>query len=198
MNVLAVDTAGPTLSIALSAKGKVFHAAKSSTKPHDELLWPLVEKVLAQGKVKKETLDGIAAASGPGRFTGIRIGMAFAAVAASNLKIPALSVSRLEALAWRLPKGKGCAAIPGWKGERYYQLFERRAAPKASGEPAWVSEAQWAETARELARSGAQLLEAEPDARDLLPAALAALGRKKKPAFAPLYLKPAGYEKLVR
>lgn len=197
-SVLAVDTAGPVLSVAVQKGDEVFHASLSSAKPHDETLWPLIEKVLAKAKLKRADLSAIVAASGPGRFTGIRIGMSFAAVAASRLKIPALAVSRLEGLAWRLPKGAGAAAIPGWKGERYYQSFARGKSPKKTGEPAWVSEAEWSARAAELKKDGAALVEAEADARDLLPAAAAVLARKKKPAFAPLYLKPAGYEKIVR
>src|SRR4051812_14309375 len=115
-NVLAVDTASPVISLAISVNGKVFHVEKDTAKPHDELLWPMLDALLKKAKVDQKKLTAIAASSGPGRFTGIRIGMAFAAVAAGQLKIPALAVSRLEGLAWRLPKGKGCAAIPGWKG----------------------------------------------------------------------------------
>lgn len=196
--VLCLDTTSEALTAALWVDGKVFFARKKSVKPHDELLWPVVDDLLKKAKLKPEKLAAIAAASGPGRFTGIRIAMSFAAVAGGNLGKPALAVSRLEGLAWRLPKGRGCAVIPAWKGERYVQMFSRGKAPKAAEPAVWLSEALWKEKEAALRAEGVPILEAEPDARDLVPVALAALARKKRPSFAPLYLKPAGYEKLAR
>lgn len=198
MKVLCVDTTTPELSAALFVDGKIFFARKKSVKPHDETLWPVIEALLKKAGVKLEDLSAIAAASGPGRFTGIRIAMSFAAVAGSKLKKPALALSRLEGLAWRLPKGGGVAVIPAWKGERYLQRFSRGAAPKAKGAPEWLSEPLWKAREAELKAAGETVLEAEPDARDLIAPALAALARKARPRFAPLYLKPAGYEKTVR
>ena len=57
--------------------------------------------------------DAIVVASGPGLFTGIRIGMSFAAVLARRLGIPALAISRFEALAAKTPGKSVCAVLPG-------------------------------------------------------------------------------------
>ncbi|MEQ1920329.1 MAG: tRNA (adenosine(37)-N6)-threonylcarbamoyltransferase complex dimerization subunit type 1 TsaB [Elusimicrobiota bacterium] len=80
MKILAVDATGEVLSVALGA-----HELKRAAKKHDEALLPLIERLLKKAKLKWSDLDAIAAASGPGRFTGIRIGMSFAAAAASRL-----------------------------------------------------------------------------------------------------------------
>lgn len=192
MNILAIDATGQALSVALQAGDKV-HKIWRAGKAHDELLQAAIETVLKKAKLKVGELDAVAAASGPGRFTGIRIGMAYAAVAGWSLKIPALAVSRLEALA-RLGEGpKICAALPGWRNEVYYQLFERtRSGLRPAADPAWIDEKGWPRVKAEL--SGFELLERDVDASALLAPAAAQLKNKRRPAFAPLYLKPAGYE----
>src|SRR4051812_8884401 len=117
--ILAVDGAGEVLSVALDARGKVYSARASAKKPHDEALLPAVESLLKRAKISWDDLDAVASSSGPGRFTGIRIGMAFAAMVGMKLKIPVLALSRLEAAAEKSGADDVLAALPGWKGEVY-------------------------------------------------------------------------------
>lgn len=172
MNILAVDTTGGPLSVALRAGDKIYSFHKTLTKPHDETLLDVVDKLLKKAKLELSDLDGIAAASGPGRFTGIRVGMAYAAVAARCIGKPALAVSRLEALA----HGKtGRFVIRGLRDDTYWQEF-----PK--GRPVWGPAPQPA-------------VEGDPTAEALLGPAADCLASGKRPPFEPLYLKPAGYER---
>ncbi len=195
--LLAVDATSQRLSVAVVSKGKVTAVSREAARPHDEILLPVVERLLRRAGVAPAQLQAVAAASGPGRFTGIRIGMAYAAVASRALGVPALAVSRLEALAWAAAPGTVCAAIPGWKGERYYQIFRvGRAgrAPRAAGAPVWVSAESWEAQKKRL--GDIVLVEREATAEDLLAPAAEQLRLRAKPDFAPLYLKPAGYEAL--
>ena len=196
MNLLAVDATGEVLSIALDAGGKVFAARKSGKRPHDELLLPLVEAVLKRAGVAWDALDAVAAAAGPGRFTGIRIGLSFIAIVGMKLGIPALALSRLEAAAEKSGADDVLAALPGWKNEVYHQRFRRKKSGlTAEGEAAWTSPEDWPRVRSDAEARGLAVEYGDTDADDLIPVALRRLKSKKIPPREPFYLKPAGYEK---
>jgi tRNA threonylcarbamoyladenosine biosynthesis protein TsaB len=196
VNILAVDATGEVLSIALDAGGKVFAARKSGKRPHDETLLPAVEGVLRRAKLSWDDLDAVAAAAGPGRFTGIRIGLSFAAILGMKLKIPALALSRLEAAAEKSGAGDVLAALSGWKNEVYHQRFRRKQSGlAASGEAEWTAPEAWPQRRAAAQAEGLAVVEGGVDAADLLPVARRRLKARKFPPFEPFYLKPAGYEK---
>ncbi len=199
MNILAVDSSGPVLSAALSFRGRQYALTRrESARPHDEMIFPLVAGLLRRAGLRLEDLSAVAAASGPGRFTGIRIAMAYAAVTAGALKIPAVAISRLEAAAFARGPGRFCAAIKGPREEVFYQGFVVKpggAAPKPTAPPAWAQGHEWPKMRRSFARRGFEVFESEPGAREILGAALRRLSAGALPLFEPLYLKTAGYER---
>ncbi len=196
MNILALDTTDDALSVALKAGDRIFTVDKPGRRPHDETLLPAVDSLLKKAKLALKDLDAIAAASGPGRFTGIRIGMAYAAVAAGQIGIPALAVTRFSAIAFKVPGERVCAVVPGWREERAYQLFRRgRGAPKAEGGPVWVAAADWPGVRKSVEDKSWIVAELRTGASDLLEPASFHLSRRRLPKFEPLYLKPAGYER---
>jgi tRNA threonylcarbamoyladenosine biosynthesis protein TsaB len=196
VNILAVDVTGEAVSAALETGGKVISARRAGKKPHDELLLPLVESLLKRAKLSWKDLDAVAAASGPGRFTGIRIGLSFAATAGMTLKIPALALSRLEAAAEKAGADRALAALPGWKDEVYHQPFRRgRAGLVEDGKAEWTAPDAWPARREEAEARGWTVAFFDVDAADLLPVARRRLAAKKLPPFEPFYLKPAGYEK---
>jgi len=199
VNILAVDTTGEALSVALRAGEKLLALERRLKAPHDETLLPAVDRLLGRAGIALEDLDAIAAASGPGRFTGIRIGMAFAAVASSRMRIPALAVSLLEAIAFQVPEGPVCAVVEGYRDERFYQVFGRgRQGPRPQGPPAWVAAQDWPGARAGLEGRGLLVAERKTGAADLLEPAARHLSRGRLPRFEPLYLKPAGYEPRAR
>ena len=186
MNILAVDATGEVMSVAL---GK--HELTRAGKKHDDALLPLVERLLRKAKLEWADLDAIAAASGPGRFTGIRIGMSFAAAAGFQLKIPALAVSRLAAAAARSDAKRVLGALPGWKDEVY--SLEYRGG-KARGTAIWTAPKEWPAVRAAAEKSGLTVSFGDTTAADLLPVARVLLAAKTIPPFKPFYLKPASYE----
>ncbi len=196
MNILAVDATGEVLTAALDAGGKVFAARRSSRRPHDETLLPAVEGVLKRAGLAWDDLDAVAAAAGPGRFTGIRIGLSFAAMLGMKLKIPALALSRLEAAAERSGADGVLPALPGWKDEVYSQCFRRgKTGLAADGAAEWTAPEAWPGVRAAAESRGLAVAYGDTDAADLLPVARRRLRLKKIPPFEPFYLKPAGYEK---
>ena len=186
-NILAVDATGDVLSVALNGV-----ELKSAAKKADEALLPLVERLLKKAKLGWKDLDAVAAASGPGRFTGIRIGMSFASAAGFQLKIPALAISRLAAAAARSKADRVLGALPGWKDEVYSQAFTKG---KAKGTASWTAPKDWPALRAAAEKSGLDVSYGATTAKDLLPVASALLAAKKLPPFKPFYLKPASYER---
>ncbi len=187
MNILAVDATGDILSIALGDS-----ELKRASPKHDEALLPLAERLLKKTGLAWKDLDAVAAASGPGRFTGIRIGMAFASAAGFQLKIPALAISRLAAAAGKSKAVHKLAALPGWKDEVYSQVYRRG---KAVGPATWTPPKQWPSFRAAAEKRGLEVCYGETFAADLLPIARAFMAADKIPPFKSFYLKPAGYER---
>ncbi|HAH06210.1 MAG TPA: tRNA (adenosine(37)-N6)-threonylcarbamoyltransferase complex dimerization subunit type 1 TsaB [Elusimicrobia bacterium] len=193
MRVLVVDTTADRMSLALWDGTRAFVRSPEPAKPHDETLFGEVDRLLKKAGLRLDQVEGFAAACGPGRFTGIRIGMTYAAVSARALGRPAAAVSLLEALAFRERARFGpgrtlWAVLPGIREEVYFQGFARaRSGVKAVSEPRWAASAD--EVPGEKLTAEGSL----PGAADLLPLALQRLKKKASP-MRPLYLKPAKFE----
>ena len=99
MRILVIDTSGPVCGAAVLEDERVlseFTAQNRNT--HSVNLMPMTEAVLnAAGKSIGE-MDAIAAVTGPGSFTGVRIGVATAKGLAHGAGIPCIPVDALEAL----------------------------------------------------------------------------------------------------
>lgn len=103
--VLAFDTSGPFCAACLLLPGgRVIAREEAMAKGQAERLVPLLEEVLAEGGIGWRDLGRIAVGVGPGNFTGVRIAVAAARGLALGLGIPAVGVTRLEALAHGLPR----------------------------------------------------------------------------------------------
>lgn len=198
LNLLALDTTGSALSLAVQAgERRFFTQRRLGERAQDEVLIPAVNRLLTRAGLQLRDLDAIAAASGPGRFTGIRIGMAYAAVAAEQLGIPALAITLFEAIARKSSGRLVCSVVPGVRDEKYYRLFLRRKNTQAvRGAPVWVAANDWPRVRDGLERRGAVLAELPTTAADLLDCAQRLMERGTRPKFEPLYLKPAAYQKI--
>lgn len=108
MLVLGINTAGEACEAAL-ARGELVFAQRSEpmTQGHDARLAPLVDQLMRESDVGFVGLDRIAVVVGPGSFTGVRVGVAFARglSLAAKTTTPAVGVSSLEALEG-LPKDR--------------------------------------------------------------------------------------------
>ncbi|MBR6401497.1 MAG: tRNA (adenosine(37)-N6)-threonylcarbamoyltransferase complex dimerization subunit type 1 TsaB [Firmicutes bacterium] len=104
MKILAVDTTGLVASAAVLTDDKLTaEYTLNYKKTHSQTLMPMIEKICADMELELETLDYIACASGPGSFTGLRIGAAAAKGLAHGLGIKIIPVPTLDALAYNLP-----------------------------------------------------------------------------------------------
>lgn len=102
----------------------VLHSVHSQ-RTHSVHLLPMIKSALAAASLTMRDLQGLAVSSGPGSFTGLRIGLAAARTLGQVLNIPLCGVSTLDALAYRLrfTRGYVCAMLYARKNEVYYALY---------------------------------------------------------------------------
>lgn len=107
MPLLALDTATALTTVAVvSTPGEVLaEASHLDARRHAEALPRLVREALDVSGVAPGDLDLIAVGVGPGPFTGLRVGVAFARATAHALGIPAGGVMTLDAIARRWAQG---------------------------------------------------------------------------------------------
>ena len=101
---LSVDTSGPICLVTLSQDRKVLAAATLNIgRTHSRSLSPLIESLLQQAEYSVDDIAVYAAVTGPGSFTGLRIGVATVQGLAFASDKPTVAVSSLEAFAQRGP-----------------------------------------------------------------------------------------------
>lgn len=100
MPVLAIDTARDQCAAAVSAAGRILSLrAEPMGRGHAERLAPMVAEALADAGLRPGAVARIIVTTGPGSFTGVRVGLAFARAFAAALDRPCVGISTLEALA---------------------------------------------------------------------------------------------------
>lgn len=198
MIVLAVDTCLFACSAAVVENGAVRASrVEPMSRGHQERLAPLAAEVMQEAGLRFDQLDRVGVTVGPGSFTGLRVGLAFAKGLSSALSIPAVGVGTLEALAHPLA-GRVIAALDAKRGQVYLQAFADGAAVSAPDVlPIETAAARVAELGPDvLVGTGAALLaETRPSARVVEadrtdPAAVAAIAAVRRPSPPrPLYLR---------
>jgi tRNA threonylcarbamoyladenosine biosynthesis protein TsaB len=103
MHVLAFDTATDVVSVALGRNGEPLAALQlHAGREHAERLVPAIAEVCAGAGVGLDRLAAIAVGIGPGRFTGLRVGVTTAKVMAQALAIPVVGIGSLDLIAYPL------------------------------------------------------------------------------------------------
>jgi tRNA threonylcarbamoyl adenosine modification protein YeaZ len=121
--VLAFDTSAAHCAAALLLPGgRVLTRLEPMEKGQAERLMPLLEDLLREAGLGWSDLTRLAVGTGPGNFTGVRISVAAARGLALGLGIPAIGITRLEALAYGLPRPI-TVVEDARRGEVYVQGF---------------------------------------------------------------------------
>lgn len=127
--ILNIETATKSCSVALSKNGQLIgcHEEVSERYSHSEQLTLFIQELLTQNGLSQQDLDAIAFSSGPGSYTGLRIGLSTAKGLCYALEIPLISVSTLEAMAQLMidkhPMKIMCPMIDARRMEVYCALF---------------------------------------------------------------------------
>ncbi len=126
MLILAIDTSSATGSVALrSEQGTIGLLTISVDLTHSEGLMPAVDTLMrSTGKTAAE-LTSVACVSGPGSYTGLRVGLASAQGLALPNRLPCVAFSSLDVLAHSLPHCQHliCPLLTARKGWVYARLY---------------------------------------------------------------------------
>jgi len=128
MIVLGIDTALDACSVAIVDNGETrAHLHEKMNRGQAERLAPMAREAAAQAGVTFAEIDRITVTTGPGSFTGVRVGLSFARALALALNKPCLGVSTLEALALQDGEEGLRAALIETPGASYLALYENGA-----------------------------------------------------------------------
>lgn len=127
MKILAVDSSSATASVALVDNKKIVaEYFINAGLTHSQTLAPMIESIFKNLKIDPAEIDLYVSTSGPGSFTGLRIGMATVeAMALANDK-PCAGVSSLEALSYNINNHNNviCACMDARREQVYNALFK--------------------------------------------------------------------------
>ncbi len=100
MKILTIDTSGPVCGVAVVADGAIrYECAVQNKLTHSVNLLPMVEAAFQAADLTLADMDRIAVVTGPGSFTGVRIGVSTAKGLAHGADKPCVAVDALEAMA---------------------------------------------------------------------------------------------------
>lgn len=132
MKVLVIDTALGACTVAVFDGDRPLAIRQElMSRGHSERLGGLARDVMAEAGAGFDRLDRIGVTVGPGSFTGLRVGLAFAQGLGEALDRPVVGISTLEALARSAdagPDARIAAAIDARRGQVYLQTFGADAA----------------------------------------------------------------------
>ncbi len=130
MLVIAIDTSGRKGSIALCRgdhdRFEVLQLTSLEGGMYSAQLMPRIADALQQNKLQKAQVDGFVVVSGPGSFTGLRVGLATVKGLCEVLQKPLAAVSMLEAVALThgCPGQAATVALDAGRGEVYVGEYE--------------------------------------------------------------------------
>lgn len=211
---ISIDTASELASVALSREGRLTaEITWFSRRNHTAELLPTIEKLLAQAGAGKDDLTAVFVCTGPGMYTGLRVGISVAKGLAYALRLPAAGAGRLELDAYphaAFPgqiiavhrAGRGELAWAAYRGDPWREISPPRLskpeelAAAVSGETLIVGEAD--EKLEGMLRDRPDVRFASPAASVRRAGALAELGYARlrtglseDPALLwPVYLRP--------
>jgi tRNA threonylcarbamoyladenosine biosynthesis protein TsaB len=132
MLVLAMDTATNFVSVAIGDAGAVLGEVRLGTgRRHAEQLVPAVRYLCAETGVELGQLAAIAVGTGPGLFTGLRVGVTTAKVMAQALRVPVVGVPSLDLVAWPLRSSR--RTVVAVLDARRREVFHARYRPVPGG-----------------------------------------------------------------
>ncbi len=147
VSVLALDSAGNACSAAVLSDGRIrARRFAAMTRGQAEALMPMVAAVLGEAAIAVGALDLIAVTTGPGAFTGLRIGLAAARGLALASAVPLLGITSFAAVAAQVTDDARrnrslVVALESKRSELYLQAFRESEAPP--GEGMLVAVADW-------------------------------------------------------
>lgn len=207
MLLLAIDTSTSAITVCLQDDGEPVVATVIDPRGHAEHVAPLVERCLAQAGRAADDVTDVVVGTGPGPFTGLRVGIVTGLVFGHARGIPVHGVCSLDALAVdaaaRVGEGEFVVATDARRKEVYWSRYavgregrDPHAGPERLTEPAVVRPADLPQETRTLPVAGRgpvlypDLFPHPVDVLDVDARALSALARARLAAGVPMPVEP--------
>jgi tRNA threonylcarbamoyl adenosine modification protein YeaZ len=176
--ILAIDTATTRVVIATGSPDGVADGVSTWTAGyrHGETLLPSIGRFLGELNIRRSRLTGIVVGTGPGAFTGLRVGIATAKGLAHGLGIPLVGVSTAEALLAATGLPGPVLLLPAGPSDRLLVRLGSAAVPLPAGSEPELRDGEILVALDLEARAPADALERGERARAGLGAALVRLG----------------------
>ncbi|MDD4005212.1 MAG: tRNA (adenosine(37)-N6)-threonylcarbamoyltransferase complex dimerization subunit type 1 TsaB [Elusimicrobiaceae bacterium] len=153
--VLAIDSSNAPLRLALVCAGRVLRASRAGVK-QEEYLFPAVLALLGKAGLRLRDISRVCVLRGPGRFTGLRIGLTFAAMLRELNGASVRAGTVFMALAYQTARsasylkwktlhdgGKICVVLHAFRSEYFCQFINADGTRlSACGEPRWLNRAE--------------------------------------------------------
>lgn len=126
MRILSADTSAKTASVAVvDENGTIASCIVNNSLTHSQTLMPMISSMLSTSKLSIGEIDAFACSSGPGSFTGLRIGIGAIKGLAYGANKPCIGISTLEALGYNLIGIDGivCAVMDARCNQVYTATF---------------------------------------------------------------------------
>ena len=127
MKILGIDSSGNVAGVAIVTDGVTTgEYTINHKKTHSETLLPMVDELLKMTETDLKSIDAIACASGPGSFTGLRIGAATVKGLCLALDKPVIAVPTLMGLAYGLSTATRlvCPLMDARRTQTYTALYD--------------------------------------------------------------------------
>jgi tRNA threonylcarbamoyladenosine biosynthesis protein TsaB len=139
LRLLALDTTSEYGSIALVEGAELIELAKGaalieevalhSPEGFAHIVFDEIQNLLERHRLKLRDLDGFASASGPGSFTGVRVGLTAVKGLAEACGRRVVAVSNLQALAWFGTRPLRAPVLDARRGEIYGAVYDSELHP---------------------------------------------------------------------
>ena len=131
MNILAFDTSTEKFSLAICKKDQIiYYCFRTLKNKYSKYLIPIIKDSLNKAKLKIEQINIISISTGPGSFTGIRLGIAAAKGLSMPYGIKVLGFSNMDlimdSIDHKIKKKNFLILMKGKKDDFYYQIFNSK------------------------------------------------------------------------
>src|SRR5680860_874862 len=112
--ILCIETATTNCSVAIAHNGKTLAVKEdyNGSYSHTEKLHLFIQDILEENNLKLSNLEAVAISTGPGSYTGLRIGVSAAKGLCFSLDIPLISLPTLESMARQVKRKAADFSIP--------------------------------------------------------------------------------------
>lgn len=127
MKYLFIDSATANLVVAIIDNNKIkYQFNENVSKDMSKIIMPILNEAFILSEIKPNQIDKIFASTGPGSFTGIRVGLTVAKTMAWALKIPVIPISSLEIIASTNTNTNNIALIDARRGYVYAGGYDNK------------------------------------------------------------------------